>query len=136
MPCASRRMVGFWGAAGDSGKRWNFIQAKFFLRKLMRPLVDESWELTSAESWSSGSIFFASCFPSSTLIIETSQTSIYLHENRKKTFLYLESVQFSCFSFVFVDISFMSHHSLCLRVFSLVAMVTHWCLTPVPRLDH
>lgn len=43
-------------------------QAKFFLRKLMSPLVEESWEWTSAASFSSGSIFFASCLPSSTLM--------------------------------------------------------------------
>lgn len=33
----------------------------------MSPLVDESWELTDESSCSSGSIFLASCFPSSTL---------------------------------------------------------------------
>lgn len=37
----------------------------------MSPLVDESWEWTSVASLSSGSIFFASCLPSSTLLIHT-----------------------------------------------------------------
>lgn len=37
----------------------------------MSPLVDESWEWTSVASLSSGSIFFASCLPSSTLLIYT-----------------------------------------------------------------
>lgn len=50
-----------WRGGGGGG-----TQAKFFFRKLMRPLVDESWEVTSESSFSSGSIFFASCFPSST----------------------------------------------------------------------
>lgn len=50
---------------GGGGGR---TQAKLFLRKLMSPLVEESWEWTSAVSLSSGSIFFASCLPSSTLI--------------------------------------------------------------------
>lgn len=49
-------------------KKESLTQAKFFLRKLMSPLVDESWEWTSVASLSSGSIFFASCLPSSTLI--------------------------------------------------------------------
>ena len=43
-------------------------QAKFFLRKLMSPLVEESWEVTSPAAPSSGSIFLHSCLPSSTLI--------------------------------------------------------------------
>lgn len=56
------------GPAEEEGEDSGFrIQAKFFFRKLMRPLVDESWEVTSESSFSSGSIFFASCFPSSTL---------------------------------------------------------------------
>lgn len=37
----------------------------------MSPLVDESWEWTSVASLSSGSIFFASCLPNSTLLIHT-----------------------------------------------------------------
>lgn len=45
-------------------------QVKFFLRKLMSPLVEESWEWTSAASLSSGSIFLASCLPSSTLMMQ------------------------------------------------------------------
>lgn len=35
--------------------------------KLMSPLVEESWEVTGLLPSSSGSIFLASCFPSSTL---------------------------------------------------------------------
>jgi len=33
----------------------------------MRPFVDESWDVTAVLSLSSGSMAFASCFPSSTL---------------------------------------------------------------------
>lgn len=33
----------------------------------MSPLVEESWEVTAEASRSSGSIFLASCLPSSTL---------------------------------------------------------------------
>lgn len=55
------------GSGRRGGRRWRRVQAKFFFRKLMSPLVDESWELTSELSCSSGSIFLASCFPSSTL---------------------------------------------------------------------
>lgn len=53
------------GASGGRSQRR--IHAKFFFRKLMSPLVDESWELMDESSCSSGSIFLASCFPSSTL---------------------------------------------------------------------
>lgn len=43
------------------------IHARFFLKKPISPLVEESWVWTSESSCSSGSIFFASCLPSSTL---------------------------------------------------------------------
>lgn len=51
-------------------KEAGLTQAKFFLRKLMSPLVEESWEWTSAASLSSDSIFLASCLPSSTLMMQ------------------------------------------------------------------
>lgn len=51
-------------------KEAGLTQAKFFLRKLMSPLVEESWEWTSAASLSSDSIFLASCLPSSTLVMQ------------------------------------------------------------------
>lgn len=50
---------------GSLGSR--ILQAWFILMKLMRPLVEESCDVTSAVSFSSASIFLASCFPSSTL---------------------------------------------------------------------
>lgn len=57
-------------AVESRGSYWGHsAQAKFFLRKLISPLVEESWEWTSAVSLSSGSIFLASCLPSSTLIM-------------------------------------------------------------------
>lgn len=138
--CAFRRLLWFWVEARDSGKRWRFssglIQAKFFLRKLMRPFVDESWELTSAESWSSGSIFFASCLPSSTLSLERKHYHIFKWVwNHKTTFLllnkanlfYLITVTFSCyFRIVFMDKMFVSHGLSWLpSAFSFVVMVTH-----------
>lgn len=58
---------GHTGLHGGRGWGGGMAQAKFFLRKWMSPLVDESWEVTSELSCSSGSIFLASCFPSSTL---------------------------------------------------------------------
>lgn len=56
---------------GGRSQRTGRIHAKFFFRKLMSPLVDESWELMVESSCSSSSIFLASCFPSSTLQEET-----------------------------------------------------------------
>lgn len=58
-------------------RRMRTVQTKFFFRKLMRPLVEESWEVTSESSFSSGSIFFASCFPSSTLPAETERYLVF-----------------------------------------------------------
>lgn len=61
-----RRRIVLWSKV-EVVRRGDPAQAKFFLRKLMSPLVEESWEWTSAASLSSGSIFLASCLPSSTL---------------------------------------------------------------------
>lgn len=74
----------WWEDPAEEEEDWWRIQAKFFFRKLMSPLVDESWELTSESSCSSGSIFFASCFPSSTLWagnrkLVTSQARVAAH---------------------------------------------------------
>lgn len=58
------RITGHETPANEGGRGG---YTKFFFRKLMSPLVEESWELTAESSCSSGSIFLANCFPSSTL---------------------------------------------------------------------
>ena len=72
-PMSEEHVMGGSERRSDEGN-----QAKFFFRKLMRPLVDESWELIMEWSLSSDSIFFASCFPSSTLSDLKKQTKLVM----------------------------------------------------------